>query len=680
MRKPSLAIIPYSHTGKDQPIDLALKSRQRAFRYASLHSTAPRVTFHDMQPLAASRALSFGESGHDVDGKTSRGPTSNTLADEDFKTLQAHIKTLIDQAASKHKRKPYHVTRLLTPEFSFYTKTPLSAEQLTLLIGWLQSSMAELPSNIHCLLSSFAVAVELSGEPTLLNVACYATSGDEASVNTIIKARPSEFDVDYNGHYTLFNQNRTRPGKISETLCHGVITDDQISIHNNQILTLTVDDTTIDCAVSICFDHNNFSGMAYFSSSYNTKGGNCSSQTAYIVSSNILDLDLSKAPCLAIAQADPVASKLQSSFISGDNALATIDSGFGPTLTLYDTGTRYSAELILPLEEMRRIHVREQLSKKLRYEFSDDDIQFEIKRLTDFEYYDQAIKLLPLLAKPDLNVCLILFKHRPMSLPKYELNLLLLEQHEELNVDLLLPLCDRLNDLEPPALNTIAITLLNSGHPDAVNRLFALADRLSEETFYTALQHPEFISTVNPVALAKIVAETYRDSMHSAHVINLLMQRYSDMPNFCKTIMIAACPLMNADSLDKLCTDLEHMEKHEVRYVFAQFARMSDHARHLMLQQHRQLSSLHLLTITSVINKLPAKDIALLLQEVDRFSVQDIAYCLKHSDKIPPESYGAILERAKRLLPKGDSRLIRIQHTFESGLSHSRSTRCALVQ
>ncbi|MFZ4076738.1 MAG: hypothetical protein ACOYKA_02015 [Legionellaceae bacterium] len=94
-----------------------------------------------------------------------------------------------------------HITRLLTTEFSFYSKDPLTLEQWNDVLQKIESYALKLEDNVHFLLSSFSV---LDIDNKLHNVTLYIEGGTLARLHVLSKNTSFVHDWDYKT--TLFSQ------------------------------------------------------------------------------------------------------------------------------------------------------------------------------------------------------------------------------------------------------------------------------------------------------------------------------------------------------------------------------------------------------------------------------------------------------------------------------------------
>ncbi len=166
-------------------------------------------------------------------------------SEADFLRLIQHVCRLLDIANDHHNGTNYHITRIGTAEFYFYTQAPLNEEQFIRLLDFSKSHAESLQENVHAVLSSFAVWID----DKLCNIALYATCGPKANMHTIIKADPSKIDPDYREADSLFRQ----PPQDSPS--HGVVLSDGRLLINNETLTIQINDTFIQVITVICFDH-----------------------------------------------------------------------------------------------------------------------------------------------------------------------------------------------------------------------------------------------------------------------------------------------------------------------------------------------------------------------------------------------------------------------------------------
>lgn len=157
------------------------------------------------------------------------GEFGNPKADEktQIPRLFDSIKSLMDRASYTHKQKhcvkgnqlkeesQNKITRVVTNEFLFYTKTPLSIAEFEKLQEKILTYAKKHPENLHLVLSSFAVKTpdetminsegyEIVIPGKVMNVAAYVECGDDPKLNLTVKNTPSAIDPVY---------SETRAGK-----------------------------------------------------------------------------------------------------------------------------------------------------------------------------------------------------------------------------------------------------------------------------------------------------------------------------------------------------------------------------------------------------------------------------------------------------------------------------------
>lgn len=91
------------------------------------------------------------------------------------------------------------ITRILLPEFFLYTETPLTIDDLGLLIDRIYEIAKNQQSNVHLLLSTLALAISLppSSEKKILNVCLYIQCGKTPKIEVFCKANGLSSDPSY---------------------------------------------------------------------------------------------------------------------------------------------------------------------------------------------------------------------------------------------------------------------------------------------------------------------------------------------------------------------------------------------------------------------------------------------------------------------------------------------------
>lgn len=120
--------------------------------------------------------------------------------------LFQNIENLILTASSQHRanycnedgtlksESQNNITRLVTNEFSFYTKKPLTIQEFETLSTKISEMAAQQPENLHLILSSFAVR---TSDNQIMNVVAHVECGREPRINLIVKNHPSDIDPVY---------------------------------------------------------------------------------------------------------------------------------------------------------------------------------------------------------------------------------------------------------------------------------------------------------------------------------------------------------------------------------------------------------------------------------------------------------------------------------------------------
>lgn len=136
------------------------------------------------------------------------GEFGDMRADEPSQAIRlfALIKNIVERTAFKHRLrhcdsqnqlkpdKKNHITRAITNEFFFYTKTPLSIKEFEHLQEKIFKLAQQQPENLYCILSSFAVKTP---ENTLMNVVVHLECGKKPKIQYIVKNYPSVLDPTY---------------------------------------------------------------------------------------------------------------------------------------------------------------------------------------------------------------------------------------------------------------------------------------------------------------------------------------------------------------------------------------------------------------------------------------------------------------------------------------------------
>lgn len=257
-----------------------------------------------------------GEFGEFYDGSAK----DNYLA-----RLYITIERLIDTAVDRHNRrnvsagrtfadnKQNTITRLITSEFSFYTKSPLSLQEFEDLIRLIYYKVEILPKNLQFILSSFAVKLP----DGIINVVAQLDSGDDPQLTFIVKSKTSHVDPMY-----LDDEQNEIP-MINAKLTKKIDLNIGISV-KNQLYPFAFDPISLRktasgmqyfSCVEICLDHEYTMGRRYLKKRLNVWRHSNQEliplQCTHVLTSNTLEVAHSQAKHSFIGrltQADPIHS------------------------------------------------------------------------------------------------------------------------------------------------------------------------------------------------------------------------------------------------------------------------------------------------------------------------------------------------------------------------------------
>ncbi len=197
------------------------------------------------------------------------------------KEIFESIANLTEIAASKHREqncdgnhlKPEsanHIVRLVTNEFMFYTKTPLSLAEFESLQQQIADLAAKQPENLHLVLGSFAVKSSDGPDAPVMNVVPHIQCGTDPKINFLVKNIPSELDPVYseksllNGRTVHDNLGiKATPEQVGTKAVKDEL-DSNITINgkahpfsfNNTIICKTAGNESFFSCVEICYDHH----------------------------------------------------------------------------------------------------------------------------------------------------------------------------------------------------------------------------------------------------------------------------------------------------------------------------------------------------------------------------------------------------------------------------------------
>lgn len=206
--------------------DTVLRRRRRLFAHQKkmMHHINQRIKVRDLVVRTVKPHV-FGESDFE----------SSKVRPNPEKRLLDHIASLMRLLNEDHRArlcdlsdtgqyhlkedKRNHITRLSTPEFSLYTKKPLSLSEFESLVNEIAQRSEILEPNTHLLLSTFPV---LSEDSTLLNMSIYIQGGSPPALRVFAKSSSTSVDVTYEEAIRNFSQSaHTTPSNQSEQIGKG---------------------------------------------------------------------------------------------------------------------------------------------------------------------------------------------------------------------------------------------------------------------------------------------------------------------------------------------------------------------------------------------------------------------------------------------------------------------------
>lgn len=177
---------------------------------------------------------------------------------EQFSQLVEHVRLIINTARETHVKhfeemgksiheSNNHITRVITDEFSFYSRAPLTIDSYIKLIEQIRDISSTLPVNIHLVLATFPV---VDVDNRLHNIAVFVTTGEKVAIHHRSKSRPSLSDPHY-GYSLAFNQSDYSEFNMTEIVPFQPIAFGFGSI----VLSTTQGGATLLTNLEICFEH-----------------------------------------------------------------------------------------------------------------------------------------------------------------------------------------------------------------------------------------------------------------------------------------------------------------------------------------------------------------------------------------------------------------------------------------
>lgn len=230
---------------------------------------------------------------------------------------EEHQKANCDKAGNLLPEKENDLTRLITSEFSFFTKTPLFLEEFNTLQQKIMDLAKRQPSNLHLVLSSFAVRTP---DNKVMNVVPYFECGKEAHVHFIVKNDPSIMDPIYE-EKTDEQKKSSLPNVNAaiDRVDHLTVKIDNVLYpfsFNNVFECITAGGNKFFSCVEICRDHCSCLGRRFLDFNLdclmmtpsNIAKTFFSTQCSHIVTSSSVSLNKEYLLCAA-THADPIWSE-----------------------------------------------------------------------------------------------------------------------------------------------------------------------------------------------------------------------------------------------------------------------------------------------------------------------------------------------------------------------------------
>lgn len=200
--------------------------------------------------------------------KTQAGEILNGEENESFEKLHerlfAHIKNLSERTlnvtADDSKKNPNLLVRLITNEFFFFTKKPLTLAEFQKVMQSVADMAKAFPHSLHLILGSFAVLRE---DNVVMNVTPHIQCGKDPKINLIVKNYPSVMDPIYSKEQDQL-PNATKDIPEKEVLSTQVdVSDSAIKIDdkvhhfsfNNIILCEPKESNPFFSCIEVCKDH-----------------------------------------------------------------------------------------------------------------------------------------------------------------------------------------------------------------------------------------------------------------------------------------------------------------------------------------------------------------------------------------------------------------------------------------
>jgi hypothetical protein len=146
-----------------------------------------------------------------------------------------------------------NITRLITDEFSFYPKAPLTIKEYTDLLHAVYAIAEKLPLNIHLILASFPV---LDAEQQLHNITLHVVSGKQPILHHHSKTRVSPVDITY-GHKKFAQSTLAAPSQMARVN----LSQELVFSPGTIVIAHTADGAEFITNVEVCLEHQFHTGI-----------------------------------------------------------------------------------------------------------------------------------------------------------------------------------------------------------------------------------------------------------------------------------------------------------------------------------------------------------------------------------------------------------------------------------
>lgn len=466
-------------------------------------------------------------------------------ADED--RLFRHIAVLADTINQQHLAwhgdfrgllRPeyrYHITRLCTSEFSFYTRRPLSIESFKKLVLRIELKAKALSENLHLSLSTFAV--QLGNK--LLNVSLYVECGATPYIHAFSKGVASDVDLQYPGlsFDRQFDDNNIGCGVPFTAIDRVVSLGEKCIISNASVFEISVGDSKFTQCVDVCIDHTNQNSLVILKKNlFDETPEYISRLVNQIVTSASIELEddaTVAGSSNSITHVDQWFSVNKEYFLRGADISRIQKPVFGDPIYLRDCGAFTLDFMRRDLDILRRTHNKKAIENRYGIKIDKNFIDFYLKKslveknwyqagfILEFAAIDQILDYLPCLIKNAnyFSQCAKTLFHIDLFSSE-QLSLLILATNIEENIDMVNEIVPVVQGLSSEALCYVA-KHANFLNQDILSVLLVYFDRLDEVAFSTVASHLQF-----PYATLEMTFLIEKILHLPALVVNRIAQQY----------------------------------------------------------------------------------------------------------------------------------------------------------